>query len=176
MNKDLYFIPLLDDAVSRIDTKTALTEAFKRIEALGHQPEYREGFMNFKRFMAEVEQKLEPARKRRNLNILIEREGSRLASVSLEHIPRFESVGGLRPGHYVIKLDTGRVLWEGALREEDLLWTAAFPDRPLAMAADTGDRVQEPTRLLRLLEGEVVIKVFPELEAGRMAIEIGVRE
>jgi hypothetical protein len=54
MNNDLYFIPMIADALKETDPKTALMEAFERIEILGRQPQYERGLTQFRRFMEEL--------------------------------------------------------------------------------------------------------------------------
>lgn len=104
--------------------------------------------------------------------IIIERDGDPIATCSLDPGGGPRSVGGIVPGGYRLVLETGRVLWEGRLDERDLLWTKAFPDRPLPMAADTGEPQREPTRRFDLLEGEIVARVYAGIESGSVEIEV----
>ena len=52
----LYFIRLIAKAFEEPDIATALKEAFKQIEFLGQNPRYRQGYLQFQRFMTEVNQ------------------------------------------------------------------------------------------------------------------------
>lgn len=52
--KTLYFIPLINEALSRDDAALALAEAFKRIRELGMIPEYKKGFAQFQIFMGKI--------------------------------------------------------------------------------------------------------------------------
>jgi len=52
--KNLYFIPLIDEALSSDDSAIALREAFKRIRELGMIPEYKKGFAQFRIFMGKI--------------------------------------------------------------------------------------------------------------------------
>jgi hypothetical protein len=109
------------------------------------------------------------------VEIILARENSDLAVLSfarggmpqtITHVLRGHSFG-----HYSIRLSTGRVLWSGELRTEDLEWTAAFPGHALDLAAaDIRTLAAKPTREIPLLDGEVVIRVFPGLEAGTVVI------
>jgi hypothetical protein len=74
------------------------------------------------------------------------------------------------PGKHKVRLSNGRVLWEGDLEKEDLIWAFAFPERDLPMAAQTESHVQEPTKTLSLLEGELIMYVYAGLESGKMRL------
>jgi len=76
-------------------------------------------------------------------------------------------------GAYSIKLSTGRLLWEGKLREEDLIWTKAFPKEGLPAAAETEPIHQRPTLTESLLEGEIVMEVYPWLKSGIILLSLG---
>jgi len=84
----------------------------------------------------------------------------------------FARLDNINPGFHSLSLDTGHVLWEGELTESHLLWAVAFPGEPLPMAADTGEAGNQPTLEEDLLDGEVVLRVFPGLEGGSMEIEM----
>jgi hypothetical protein len=77
----------------------------------------------------------------------------------------------LLPGRYDLSLATGMVIWEDELTKHDLFWAYALPDEPLRLAADTGDLPERPTRRIELLDGEIVLAVFPGREHGRMEVE-----
>ena len=77
---------------------------------------------------------------------------------------------GVLPGLYRLRLSTGRLLWEGRLGEEDLLWRRAFPGECLQLAASTGDGERRVSRRIEMLGGEVVLSLLPGVETG--AIEI----
>ena len=80
------------------------------------------------------------------------------------------SILDVAPGRYILKLATGRTIWRGELRAEDLIWTSAFPERRLQLAADTDAASPEPSREEPVLGGEFLLRVFPGVERG--AIEI----
>lgn len=77
----------------------------------------------------------------------------------------------LIPGRYGLSLATGMVIWESELTKQDLYWAYALPDEPLRLAADTGDLPERPSRQLEILEGEIVLAVFPGRDCGRMEIQ-----
>ena len=105
------------------------------------------------------------------IEFIVEKEANLIGTISLNEIPGSGSIGNIEPGNYIIKLDTGRVLWKGKLSGKDVLWTEAFPGRALDLAADTGDLEKVPSREIRLLEGELIFRVFPGMETGRIEIQ-----
>ena len=82
-----------------------------------------------------------------------------------------DQVSPIFPGKYMIRFSNGRILWEGDIAREEIIWTYAFPGRDLPMAAETEPLQQEPTKILTLLDGELTIYVFAGLESGRFKIE-----
>jgi hypothetical protein len=82
------------------------------------------------------------------------------------------SVIALQPGLYSLSLHTGRLLWEGMLAESELRWTTAFPHRPFDLAAATFEQGNQPSRTTSLLDGEIILRVFPGLEHGRLEIKV----
>ena len=82
-------------------------------------------------------------------------------------------IRGISIGVYTIRLSNGRVLWEDRLTREDVLWTYAFPDKELPMAAETEPLEKTPARTISLLEGEFVMKIIPGLESAMISIEKG---
>jgi len=77
-------------------------------------------------------------------------------------------IGNVLPGRYTVRFSNGRVLWEGELSKEDLLWAYAFPGKDLAMAAETEVSQGKPTRTISLLSGEIMLSVFAGLESGQI--------
>ena len=82
-------------------------------------------------------------------------------------------IGSVTPGSYTVQFSNGRVLWEGELSKEDLLWAFAFQGRDLAMAAATEVPRGKPTRTISLLGGEIMLSVFAGLESGQIRMESG---
>ena len=81
------------------------------------------------------------------------------------------SIDSIFPGHYVVRFSSGRLLWLGDLTREDVIWTYAFPERELALAAETEPIQQEPTRTIALLKGELIMYVFAGLESGKILLK-----
>jgi hypothetical protein len=82
-------------------------------------------------------------------------------------------IGNVMPGRYTVRFSNSRILWEGELSKEDLLWAFAFPGRDLAMAAETEVSQGKPTRTISLLGGEIMLSVFAGLESGQIRMESG---
>jgi hypothetical protein len=106
------------------------------------------------------------------LKIIINRNGEDICSIPVGDDTFLTKINDLMPGLYDVKLNTGRILWQGELTERDLLWTAAFPETDMAMAADTGDVTNNVTKEIRLLSEELIIRVLPGLESGCIDMEI----
>ena len=104
--------------------------------------------------------------------VSLERQGKEIQTVVFETVPETASIGDVSPGLYTLRLSTGRVLWEGAIVESDVLWHHAFPERALDLAADTREISPEPTREIRLMNGEVLVRLYPGIESGRMSITL----
>jgi hypothetical protein len=92
---------------------------------------------------------------------------------SISTIKESDLVSPISPGKYTIRFSNDRVLWEGDITSEDVIWTYAFPGRDLPMAAETEPIQREPTRILTLLDGELMIYVFAGLESGSFRIKSG---
>ena len=107
-----------------------------------------------------------------NLEIVLERNEENMDSIPLEKLPVVKKIAHVKPGHFIVKLSTGRILWQGDLAEKDLLWAKAFPEQYFELAADTGDTDQPVTKELRLLNDELIIRVFPGIESGRLEIKV----
>ena len=102
---------------------------------------------------------------------LLDNTGEAVGSVRLAGRAGGETISRITAGTYVLTYDTGWILWEGMLTERDLVWALAFPGRPLKLAADTGDTTEAATKEIVLLDGELVLRVFPGVETGRIAID-----
>jgi len=178
MDNDLFFIPLIADALCQKDVPSALREAFRRIQQMGREPRWEAGYRQFLTFMASVRgsQSLleaEDLDRAPVLELLVERDGTLVATVPVSRQPDSRVVGGIAPGLYRLKLDTGRLVWEARLTPSDVVWARAFARRPLPMAADTGTPVGQPTREATLLDGALRVRVFAGIEEGSLEITFG---
>ena len=194
MKNNLYFIPLISKALVEKPIAESLLKVFETIASLGEKPEYRKGYDQFLKFMAialktpkdESEQLSsiwqdlfiqdvgkETAEKRsKPIDLYILKEGEPLATIPVLSDKSPINVANVSPGFYVIELSTGRRLWEGSLTKEDLLWTHAYLDSDIKMAADTEDEETDPIRVIELLGGDVIIQIFPGLESGTLQVKV----
>lgn len=81
------------------------------------------------------------------------------------------SIHSIIPGQYTVRLSNGRVLWEGDINEEDVIWTYAYPQKDLPMAAKTDESRQIPTKTVSLLNGEFIMQIYAGLESGRITFK-----
>lgn len=107
-----------------------------------------------------------------SVELVVEGPGEIISEAFIERVPGSVHVEDIGPGPYAVKLASGRVLWEGVFREEDVLWARAFPGRPLEMAADSGDgTAPQPTSEFMLLGGEIIMRLFAGAENGYLEFE-----
>jgi hypothetical protein len=231
MTKNLYFLPIIADALKHPKPKEALMAAFEEIKTLGQKSEYERGFSQFQRFMAEMKRGWErwstkpkdiffdeiwclamqmaadlldgnqmeteaiieliqsqpryqdefenllretpkSDKTTRTPEIMVERNGKRIDSTPCEHQPVTKEIRNVKPGLYTVKMDTGRVIWQEELTEQDLIWAAAFQGQALDLAADSEEATDRTTREILLLNGEVIIRVFSGVESGCLELKI----
>jgi hypothetical protein len=106
------------------------------------------------------------------MKIIVTKNGDIIELIPAKPSPFAQTIRNVTPGYYEVRLNTGRLIWQGELKEEDLIWSAAFPEQELDMAADTDGSQQQSTREYRLLDGELTIRVFPSIESGRIEFKI----
>jgi len=107
-----------------------------------------------------------------DIEVRLEDETHGRRSVTVPREGGIRSFDGIVPGSYTLTLDTGLLLWQGALEASDLLWEEAFPEEPLAMAAETEETESQATIEEALLGGTIRMRVFPGVESGRIEVEI----
>ncbi len=107
-----------------------------------------------------------------SIELVLERDDAPVARCSFEQPSGTRTMGGISPGQYRLKADTGLVLWEGSLTQQEVVWAKAFPDLDLPMAADTGDSRRRPTQEIDLLDGTLHVRVYPGLETGTLEITL----
>ena len=95
-----------------------------------------------------------------------------IGEMAFTETPGHKSIEGIFPGSYTLKLDIGRVIWEGNLAGKDLIWTEAFGAKRLDLAAETEDIERQPTRKIVLLDGDVVLRTFAGIESGSIEVEL----
>ena len=163
--RDLYFIPPLMRAFQRSDRGTALREAFEEIASMGKRAGREQGQRQFLRFMEEAVAAW-------RVTVLLVSEGRPVTSFGARVDAGEVRVPGIEPGEYSLWLSTGRCLWLARLTAEQLLWNAAFPSEPLRLAADSEGGQGEWSHQVRLLDGEVVIRIYPGVGSGTLGIAI----
>ena len=104
------------------------------------------------------------------VEVSISRDNKWFKSVTFMEIPGTEGIDRIIAGVYNIAFATGQAIWEGELTEQNLLWGKAYPGRPVRLAADTTGEKSEPTKEISVLDGEIIIRVFPSIESGRIEI------
>ena len=105
----------------------------------------------------------------------MERSSRVLATISLDEAFEVASVTNITPGYYRVRLETGCELWSMSLDDRDLVWTSAFPNRPINLAAATAGAARPSTHDATLLGGRLRLSVFPGFETGTIAIVWNVR-
>ena len=185
MSDDLFFIPMIAKALREPDPKAAMIDTFERIRAMGREPRYQRGHQQLIDFMDSViTGRLEDApeevgtlildglHREMSAEIIIEGDDEVVATRSFKHAVGAHGVNVVKPGNYRLKLDTGRLLWEGRLTEEDLVWSKAYPGQDLPVAADSKETRRTPTREIDLLDGSAVLRIYPGVETGSLEIEL----
>ena len=145
MSQELFFIPILAEALKGPDVLQALEKAFAIIERLGHEDQYQEGYCNFQAFMAEVDA-------RRNI---LREQGLRMAIL-------------MSTGSASAETEEWKTILESHLRRSPRL-QAEYDALREAMAT----RARAPVLQL-LREGRQIGEVTFETVPGRHAID-GVR-
>jgi hypothetical protein len=184
MNEYLFFIPIIQNALEQKDPSKSLREAFGSIHRMGQESRYAEGYQQFMRFMEEVHdsQPMEIAKqlldrfvedfsRPLSAELVVEKNQKTLATIAIEQSGGKKIIESIFSGHYQLRLDTGLVIWEGYLNEQELLWPKAFPTKALKMAADTGELGAEPTCEFSLMDGALILRVFAGIESGLLEIQ-----
>ena len=103
--------------------------------------------------------------------ITIEKDGTVIGYIPLTNQCNIKYINNITPGNYTLKVDVNQTaIWEGEFAEKHLIWDSAFPERPIELAADTGNSETESTFKLKLLNGRITISLFPGIESGCLQI------
>ena len=143
MTEELFFIPIIQDALAEADPRAAMVRAFDRIDEMGRDPSYRVGYEQFRAFMeaattagealppeelgAAIVTQLE---RPEGIEVLVQRDGQSWATFRFEEGVGARSVQGAMPGMYRLALETGRLLWEQMAAIENLM--KALDEREIA--------------------------------------------
>jgi hypothetical protein len=141
-------------------------EGQRLLEIIRLKPEWHE---EFEKLSAQT---LESEGLSGQMKIIVTKNGDAIGSIPAQPSLFAQNIKNVTPGYYEVRLNTGRVLWQADLREEDLLWSAAFPEEALDLAADTGESFRRITKEFTILGGEITIRVYPEIESGRIEVEV----
>ena len=226
MNKNLYCIPELAEALHGSDYAKSLHEALLRIERKGQERGFKVGYLQFHMlmdltacFFAERQAATPPidydlivdtlaglssdpvaALERLDryphwrvafdemrsqasgsgdfspcIGLELRNEQGVLLHANMVRTPAVHRIENIVPGRYHLLLDTGTAIWERDLTRSHLGWSEAFPDAPLALAADTAGTIGgtcPPTLAEELFGGAIGIRVWPGLDAGRMELRL----
>lgn len=96
-----------------------------------------------------------------SFRIFIERDGIVIDSIIMTNMDDIKHINNIIPGLYTIKIDNDQTIWCGEFTEQHLIWNSAFPERPLELAADTGNSKAESTLKLKLFNGQLIISILP---------------
>jgi hypothetical protein len=108
----------------------------------------------------------------RALNLQLFRDGQQMGEVSFGRMLGRRTIDGVTPGYYVLRLDTGLVLWEGTLAAANLFWTEAFKGESLALAAEAGEIRRSPSREVKVPDAHLILRLRPGIETGSLEIEL----
>lgn len=106
------------------------------------------------------------------VEILISRDNKPFKSVTFDDIPGSKTIDGIMAGLYDISFASGQSIWKGQLTRQSTVWAEAYPGRPFDLAADTEGKGPEPAKQMELLDGDIIIQIYPSIESGSMKITI----
>jgi hypothetical protein len=193
MNNDMFFISEIEDAIESENPYSALEFKISEIISTGQRPGYTNGLYQFDAFLNKIREIIEyqlldeqyvklieglwnlycdGMEKRGYLDLLISRDSEPIATIPVKPTKVAYEINNVSPAFYSFELSSGRLLWEGLVYKTDLLWKFANPGKDFRLAADTDGAPPKPTREMTLLDGEVIIRIFPGLEVGSIQIDL----
>jgi len=108
-----------------------------------------------------------------SIRIIIERDGIVIDSIIMTNLDDIKYINNIIPGLYSIKSDNDQKIWSGEFTEQHLIWNSAFPERPIELAADTGNSMAESTLKQKLFNGQIILSILPGIESGCLQIQTG---
>lgn len=162
MNNDLFFLPILSQALESGD-RSLIRAALEQIDAKGSLPQFKRGLDQFRQFVNESKSRI---------TISVITNGIRLDPIPVPDSGNPIRLGPILPGTCVIELSSGWLLWEGTLSAKELLWDLAFPRKDLPVAADSGDNDEIASRILAMPDESFSAIVLPGLESGWLQITV----
>jgi len=196
MQEHLYFITDICNALKDIHSEQKTEKVIMEIINKGKKPEYQQGFRQFVTFIKKGKAgwlKMLPQHKKLIMQIIndvamspvvdteteplklrlqLEHDGDTLASFDISESQHSYTIADLNPGNYTLKTDSDWLIWQEHLSERELFWTHAYPDQEFPMTADTESYDSREFKAVVLLEGEVVIRIYPGLETGIIKIMV----
>ena len=202
MNKELYFIPIIEKAISSDSPQTNLIDAFSEIEILGKKKEFNEGFENFKLFMSEIivnsersqnsppinkdvfKKRLEEFREiyqhlfeqqssiHEQYDLIIKFIDQIIKATGLTETTNLIQIEKAYPGVYSIELSNGQVLWKKELDRTFLIEETPSKEEYLLAAAKTDIPKFEES----LLGGDLKLKIIPGDSHGKIVIIVQNKE
>ena len=136
----------------------------KALSLIQANPQWREEYNQLLAEIAELSQIPEA------VEISVFHENTLMQSLRFTGLPGTQGIDRVTAGSYTITDATGRVIWEGQLGAEELLWAQAYPGKPVKLAAETAKASPPPTKEIRLFDVEIIIRVFAGIESGRMEL------
>ena len=97
----------------------------------------------------------------KRFKIIIERDGIIIDSTIMTNLDDIKHINNIIPGQYSLKIENDQTIWHGEFTQQHLIWNSAFPERPIELAADTGNSKTESTLKLKLLNGQITISIIP---------------
>ena len=105
------------------------------------------------------------------LEIEIFNDGIKIYSELIDEDISELTIKGITPGDYSLSLSNGRLLWNGNIARNEVVWEDAFPEENYPMAADTGEGDISPTKAEEIIHGELKMLIYAGLESGRMLLK-----
>jgi hypothetical protein len=184
MANELFFLQRIRRALESEQPHQRLVQVFERIEQDGAATRDTAGRMQYRLWLGEVARELQrleadPAFADSGVDqadypfaVTLYRDDQALATQTLTP-GEAVTFKNLMPGDYRLQLDNGRLLWRRQLARQHLVWSAAFPGRPLKLAAASPDAANQTpdTRRDVMFEGDWQIRIQPGLERGRLIVE-----
>lgn len=188
MDKNLYFIAIIEKALKTDEPLQSLQQAICSIERSGRDKSYKQGFENFKLFISECrrrhemicEQQAFDLRDYRQLlsaanrgfkpELIILKDGRILETIAVDQNKPYR-IESITAATYTVKLSTGLTLWQQKLTNRQLKKEFGR-DGDIKMAADSTAARDLPQKTFELLDGKVTIKIFAGLFSGSIQIEV----
>lgn len=197
MTNELYFIAMIERALSSDAPQKNLITAFNEIESLGKTQEFSEGFKNFQLFMKEI---IATAEKRPTSSLqddsikqeigkireiyrelveqenvipemyefIIRYENQLIHTIQLKERIQYAEIENADPGFYSIELSSGQVIWKKELDHTILTYKNPPTDDYFTLAAQT----ENPSYEESLLGGDLIIQVIPGEYQGKIRITL----